>query len=486
VSSEQPKAPVGPAEHPFTSIRNFSIYTVLSIFQKASTFLLLPLYTYYMSPEDFGIVSVAMAVATIVPPLVMLNTSEYVYFTSLKRDPGWEREVSSILCFQVMVVAGVMILGLVGVVLLPDSFVLFGVPFYPYLFFSIGFAVLSVIFTSYNLMLQGLNEVKAFSILNISFSILFAAMVVILLTVLDLKAMSFIFANLVLYAGFGGFILWSVWRRFGLVMNGSDIRRGLGYATPLLPHTLSHWGKGYLDRVLLSSFISTSAAGLFHFASTIGSILIVGLEAFVKVNNPYFFTNFEDLSKRESIVSRLHLAAAFFALIGISLSFFSRELMWFFDIKYSDSYLLLPFLLTGNLVYLIYLGVVNVLFVKKKTVIISSLTLSSGIISSVGSYLLIRNFGLEGAAYSHVFSNLTISLLVYAGVQRFDFVRWKLYRLLFMLALPLAGVLINANTLSIMTKAVCSLICMAMVLYIVRDDAGKGLRQIGIDLKFLP
>lgn len=485
MSNEQPKA-AGRSEHPFTSLRNFSIYTVLSIFQKASTFLLLPVYTYYMSPDDFGIVSVAMAVATIVPPLVMLNTSEYVYFTSLKRDTGWEREVSSILCFQVILVAAVMVLGLVGVVLLPDSFVLFGVPFYPYIFFSIAFAVLSVIFTSYNLMLQGLNAVKSFSILNISFSISFAVMVVVLLTVLELKAMSFIYANVILYTGFGGFILWSVWRKFGLVLNRSDIRKGLGYAAPLVPHTLSHWGKGYLDRVLLSSFISTSAAGLFHFASTIGSILVVGLESFVKVSNPYFFANFEDVTKRESIISRLHLAAAFFSLIGILLSFFSHELMWFFDIKYSDSYWLLPFLVTGNLVYLIYLGVVNVLFIKKKTVVISSLTLSSGVLSSVGSYLFIRNYGLEGAAYSHVFSNLTISLLVYAGVQRFDYVPWKLYRLLFVLALPLAGVLINANGLTILTKAMCSLVCMAMVLYTVRKEAGKGLRQIGINLKFLP
>ncbi len=486
MSNEQSKAADGPAENPLTSIRNFSIYTVLSIVQKASTFLLLPLYTFYMSPDDFGIVSVATAVATIVPPLVMLNTSEFVYFTSLKRDPGWEREVSSILCFQVMVIAGVMIAGFAFVVLLPDSFALFGVPFYPYLFFSIAFAVLSVIFTSYSLMLQGLTEVKSFSILNISFSVFFAAMVIMLMTVLDLKALSFIYANLVLYAGFGIIILWKVWRRFGLVLNGKDIRKGLAYAAPLVPHTLSHWGKGYLDRVLLSSFISTSAAGLFHFASTIGSILIVGLEAFVKVNNPYFYANFENLSKRESIVSRLHLAAAFFSLLGILLSFFSRELMWFFDSSYSDSYLLLPFLVTGNLVYLIYLGVVNVLFVKKKTVIISALTFSSGVISSAGSYLLIRNYGLEGAAYSHVLSNLAISLLVFAGVQRFDFVPWKLYRLLFMLALPLTGILINTNALTIMTKVMASLICMATVLYTVRDEAGKVLRQMGIDVKVLP
>ncbi|MBL7848600.1 MAG: oligosaccharide flippase family protein [Cyclobacteriaceae bacterium] len=473
------------ADHPLVSIRNFSIYSILSIFQKASTFLLLPVYTYYLSPEDFGIVSVATAVATLVPPLVMLNTSEYVYFTSLKRDPGWERGVSSIVGFQVMVIAGVMALGFAGIGLLPDSFAVFGVPFFPYLFFSIAFAVLSVIYTSYSLMLQGLNEVKRFSTLNISFSILFAALVIILMTVFDLKAMSFIYANLVLYAGFGSFILWKVWRRFGLTLNGSEIRKGLGYAAPLVPHTLSHWGKGYLDRVLLSSFISTTAAGLFHFASTIGSILIVGLEAFVKVNNPYFYANFEDLSKRDSIVSRLHLAAAFFSLIGIALSFFSHEWMWFFDITYSESYLLLPFLVTGNLVYLIYLGVVNVLFVKKKTLIISMLTFSSGIISSLGSYLLIRNFGLNGAAYSHVFSNVTISLLVFAGVQRFDFVPWKLYRLLFMLALPLAGILINTYSFGIMTKILISLVCMTAVLYTVRSEAGKVLRQLGINVRFL-
>lgn len=485
MNSEQPKAAEGSAEHPFTSLRNFSIYTVLSVFQKASTFLLLPVYTYYMSPDDFGIVSVAMAVATIVPPLVMLNTSEYVYFTALKRERDWKREVSSIVCFQVLIASLVFLLEFLGWWVSGGSeIVWFGVSFFPYLLFSIAFTVLSAIFTSYSLVLQALNEVKSFSRLNISFSLLFAALVVLLLIVFEQKAMSFIYANLLLYSVFGIIILGLIHRRFGLALHWRDVRRGLAYSVPLIPHTLSHWGKGYLDRVFLGAFVSTAAAGLFHFAFTIGSVLVVGLEAFARVNNPLFFVQFEDPERRHIVISRLHFAAAFFSIAGIVISFFSRELMWFFDDQYTASYLLLPYLVTGNLLYLVYLGVVNGLFIKKKTLIVSMLTSSSGVIASLGSYLLISNFGLNGAAISHVFSNLSIALIVYVGVQRHNPANWKLYRLLFMLALPLAGIALNLYSLHLVWKIAFSLFCIGWVLWTVRKELAAAMRALGFNVKF--
>ncbi len=49
----------------------------------------------------------------------------------------------------------------------------------------------------------------------------------------------------------------------------------------------------------------------------------------------------------------------------------------------------------------------------------------------------------------------------------------------------LAGILINTYSFGIMTKILISLVCMTAVLYTVRSEAGKVLRQLGINVKFL-
>lgn len=453
-------------------LKNFSIYTLISVAQKAGTFLLLPVYTYWLAPEDLGIISFSIALAAVLPPLLMLNTSEYVYFIALKRGDGWKRELASMFGFQAIATVGAYgVIGAIYLAMRGDNPSLWGIPVFPFLAGTLCFSASSVLFNSYSLVAQALEKVRRFTYLNISFSVCSIALILLFLTVMEMKALSFVLANLILYTAYGVIIIFLVRKEFGLAFRRKDVEAGLRYSAPLTPHILSHWGKGYLDRIFLASFVSTAALGLFHFAATLASVVQLASDAFVKVNNPRFFSDFPDPVKRDRLVAVLHSAAVVFSVGGVLMSFHAREILWFFDAAYQESFILLPYLVSGNLVYLAYLGIVNTLFIGKRTLLVSALTFSSGALSAIASYLLISRFALAGAVWSYFASNLLIGIAVFWGAQAVDRTRWKFLQLLMILSAPMLGLAVNhwipAETA---LKALFSLGVSAVLLWMARAE----------------
>ena len=53
-------------------LKNSTLYTFTTLLQKGAAFFLLPLYTAYLTPEDYGITSVVTSVSTFMAVLIMM------------------------------------------------------------------------------------------------------------------------------------------------------------------------------------------------------------------------------------------------------------------------------------------------------------------------------------------------------------------------------------------------------------------------------
>ena len=71
-------------------VKNSSIYTVVSVLQKAIGFFLLPLYTRYLMPADYGVVSVVTSIEAFLTAFYMLSLHGAVtrFYFSLRNDLG--------------------------------------------------------------------------------------------------------------------------------------------------------------------------------------------------------------------------------------------------------------------------------------------------------------------------------------------------------------------------------------------------------------
>src|SRR5699024_5289914 len=120
-------------------IKNSSIYTVTSVLQKAIGFLLLPLYTTYLTPEDYGITGVVNALTALLSLLftLSLNSSVQRYYY-IYDDRPVERQYFFGTIF-LTVLANSLFLGLL-LVIFKDILILpfvGEIQFYPYIFIGI-------------------------------------------------------------------------------------------------------------------------------------------------------------------------------------------------------------------------------------------------------------------------------------------------------------------------------------------------------------
>jgi len=110
-------------------------------------------------------------------------------------------------------------------------------------------------------------------------------------------------------------------------------------------------------------------------------------------------------------------------LIAFSIVFFFKnnivELLT--DTKYLSVAWMLPWLFLSYSIYIISMISTYEIFAKKKTkkLIVSSVT--PGIISLVGGYFLIKNYGLNGAMFNYIITYNSYSLLTFYVVFKF----WK-------------------------------------------------------------
>jgi len=73
----------------FILFKNTSIYVLSTIINSAIPFLLIPFFTKYLSPSDYGIISIHALVMAFVTPFVGLNTNNYIgrlYYDLSKND----------------------------------------------------------------------------------------------------------------------------------------------------------------------------------------------------------------------------------------------------------------------------------------------------------------------------------------------------------------------------------------------------------------
>ena len=192
-------------------IVNSGIYAIASVFQKAISFLLLPLYTFYLNPIDYGIIGLALPLVNLLSVTFTLSLEGAVtrFYSDYKNDTKKLQEFfGTVISFVAInsIVIGALIILLKDYLL---SSYIESVPFYPYFLLSILIAIVNPIYTIYQTILRTKQEAKEHAInssLNFLLLILFN---VIFIAILKIGAVGQLLSYLI--TGFL-FSVWSIYR----------------------------------------------------------------------------------------------------------------------------------------------------------------------------------------------------------------------------------------------------------------------------------
>ena len=243
------------------------IYAIGNLGTKIITFLIVPLYTYYISPDDLGNYDLLVTTVALFTPIITLRISDAAYRWMLN---GIRDNVDCIAAtYRVLLISSAVSS---AVILLVNQFVKIE---------YCGYFILLLIFgrwlESLQTLIRGLKKQGLFAASGIIYTIIFVALNIIKIVLLregvEALFQSSIISQIVTIAII---LLCAKELRTGFQI-GSNSRlltfEFLKYSAPLVPSGLSWWIMSASDRYVIRAVLDSSANGIFAISSKFPAVV---------------------------------------------------------------------------------------------------------------------------------------------------------------------------------------------------------------------
>jgi O-antigen/teichoic acid export membrane protein len=411
--------------------KSSSIYTATAFLQKGISFLLLPLYTRYLTPNDYGILAVVTSVNSFFLILFMLSLPAAMtrfYFDHQDNPDILKKIWGSILTFILMLslVFGSILIGVGAYLLKP---VIGEIPFRPFVALGIGAVVFQPFFSIYLSILQTTEQSLRYGVYSLAQFLISVFLVIALVVFAGWGAEGPLTAVFVTAIAFFLLSLWEMRKYIQFGINWRLLKEALKYSLPLIPHELSSQVSNVVGRLYLNTLISTASAGIYNIGFLFGSVVSFFTGS---VNRAYVPVSMGVRSKNDQIeLDNLKdiclLIIVLYCLIGTAISLFSKEIIMLFTTKaFYESYSIVPFVAFGFVLEGIYYILVNILFfVKHATKFVAIGTFLGALTNILIGWWLIPHLGIMGAALAALSAQGAIVLLTGIIGYSYDEIRWN-------------------------------------------------------------
>lgn len=383
-----------------TLLSNTILLSIGTLINKSLLFIMVPLFSRWLSPEDYGTFDLFCTYIALLIPILDLAMGEAIFRFVIDAD---SEELKKTYISN----------GLAVIMFNALIYIIIAVISYNYFDFKIAlpftFLLLSQLINEY--LRSFLRAIKRLDIYSVSSSIsviLISISVSILLLKLNMGlngiligyALGYIISNLII-------IFWSNYIEYFSIKSISinSIRQLIGYSYPLIPNNISWWIMNASDRILINIFLGPTANGIYAISNKIPGICssvfnMFGISwqqaAIENVNssnrNKYF---------NEVYNSTISVMISLCAVI-LSLNFIIFKFV--FDKQYFEGYLYSSILVTAIIFSILsqFFGSIQISFKQPKE---NGLTnIFGAIVNIVINILFIKSIGIYSAAISTLFS----------------------------------------------------------------------------------
>ncbi|MFA5450397.1 MAG: oligosaccharide flippase family protein [Dehalococcoidales bacterium] len=401
-------------------LENSILYTFSSLLVKAINFLLLPIYTIYLTPTDYGIINLISGFTSVLSIIIMFSLHAAIvrFYVEFKSD----RE--KLKRFHGTVIVFVFISGCTFVLLMltfrnyVTELLFAGIPFYPYVAIALAGVVFSNIHTIHQYILRGMQSGKKLTAINLFVFTCNAALTIVLIGVFRLGVVGVLSATLAVNFLYSGYALLDL-KRNNLICVCFDttlIIEMLKYSIPIMPHNLSTNIASFASRLFINKSASLVVVGLYSVAMQFGTIVDTIQGAVSEAYTPWFYNMLEQEGQTDrkiiTVVSKYLLILYSFVYLGIGL--FSQEVLFLMTTEsFHRAWTVIPILVVAYSVKSIYYFYINILFYHKQAankIFISTITgsLADIILASV----LVKSYGMYGAAVAFLIAKIIVVAIV--------------------------------------------------------------------------
>lgn len=404
-------------------LKNSAIYTTVALLQRSAGFLLLPVYTFFLPPDDYGNLSVILSISNFVS-IIMLLAIPYATARFNFKVSGEREKVRMLWGNNLLLV--LISAGFTGMLLIVFHSYLVepfakGIAFYPLLFISILTTMLNPLYVFYQSYLQTGQNGKRYGLnILLNFTVN-TGLIILFVVVLKQGVQGILLANLITAFLFAVYVLVAFLPQVRLRLNRSNTKQTLRYSLPLIPHSLSFWAVNMTDRMFLFSSRGAAETGVYSVGSQVGGTMNVITSAVNQAWSPWFYDVIRDPERNIPAVVRMsNIICSLYCLMALAISFFSREIILLLaGEQYIDAWKIIPLTAFACVLIGYYHFFANVILLEEKTKHVAMVSGVSAACSIAMNLLVIPAFGATGAAVSMLVSYFVTSLLALLLSRKF-------------------------------------------------------------------
>lgn len=393
-------------------IINTAFYTIGEVIPKILAFLLLPVLTKYLSPDEYGITNYTNTVMLFFFVLTSLSLNTYVLRNYYKIPSRNEQKmlIGNIFFFTLVLNALVTVLELLIFPLLIRKLNI-NIPYYPFFMLAIlnnfleGISIIPLVIYRIN------DKARMFVFINVSKTFLQFALTTLFLVSLHYGLLSVYLSRLVINVVYTGVFFMVIYRHSIFKINMPQIRDALKFSLPLLPGAISYIFISSFDRIVLERTISLTDLGIYSSATTLALALNIIVQGLYRSFEQRIFKDHGTPGYQDKI----ELLYKFFLLsllcAGCFLSVFSREVFLFFtSARYLSAYRLVPFLVIPVIIAGINTFLSTLMIAEGKQLLITKGTVLSAAVTLLGNLLITPRLGIPGAIMTSMASFTLVTI----------------------------------------------------------------------------
>lgn len=402
-------------------ISNSMVYAIIEAMQKGVLFILMPLMTFYITPDEYGLISTAlMVIAFLGAILTMSLHGAIARYYNLYSGTLQRAFLSSIFVFLTIFLCVILFFVLLVSPFIFDNFIpeLEFNSYYIYIvIISFSQPIISLILS----LLKIKQDVKSYTLISSLYFSMKVVFFIFFVFIYRLESKGYLLSLLISNVVITFISLIYVAKSIGVYFDFRFLKRALKYSIPMIPVSLLSLVNNLIDRAYILSYIGLSGVGIYYFGLQLSGIILMMLHAVNSAFTPIFY---KLTSNKSNDLGMLYLIGDLFVVFSCSLFVFITLfggfiIDAFFDAKYHEVIDVLPIIsLSAGLtsVYLINTNLLslNIKLVKMKTYII----LFGAVVNCLLSWALTKSLGLIGAALSTLVSNVVIIAVFMVVVNR--------------------------------------------------------------------
>ena len=399
--------------HNITLFRHSGIYFISNMVVALIPFITMPIITKYISPKEYGVYTLLLALMLFGQYIVSLGLPSAVFkkfMTLPEKRKG---------CY----ITTVLLISLITLPFLSFALFLFSEKLQEITLIPIQwqFAALFILFfqtllTIHQSLLMAEQRPVYYGIFFVIRSIIQAGLTIYFLIWMHMSWQAMIFSQLIIFFLVGIFTsLWLLKRHFLIIdFSLSDAKHALLYSFPLIPFLIGVSIINLSDRFFIKYFLGLEKTGIYAIAYQISIGFTFFSNAIYQAWTPWLFKKLkkQDKANKKQIVQATYLVGIGIIAAGFGYILLAPFLVWFLtDPKFHEAILLTPWLVFGLIFFSLYSLFDSYAGFFEKTKYMSLLMIITIIINLGFNYILIPITGMVGAAQATLASYISMFIM---------------------------------------------------------------------------